>query len=84
MQENSNMSYPQLEADYDVAVPQIQCDADKEGAKIFLVPSIDDVRVLVFDKATAVRCGRRYSIEHHVPAYLESAWFGVKKAGIDE
>ena len=26
--ETNNTSYPQLERDYDVAVPQIQCEAD--------------------------------------------------------
>jgi hypothetical protein len=87
--ENNNMSYPQLERDDDVAVPQIQCDADKQGAKIFLVPSInnwiyDDVRVLAFDKASAVRCGRQYAIERDVPHYLDAAWFRVKEAGKDE
>jgi hypothetical protein len=85
----SNMGYPQLGNDYDVAVPQIQCNADNQGAKIYLVPSIDDwiydaVRVLAFDKASAVRCGRRYAIERDIPHYLDAAWFGVKEAGIDE
>jgi hypothetical protein len=78
------MNYPQLEDDYDVAVPQIQCNADKEGAKIYLVPSIidyvDDVRVLDFDKATAVYYGRRYAIERDVPFYLDAGWFGVEEA----
>ena len=77
-------TYPQLELDYDVTVPQIQCDADKQGARIFLVPSIDtwtydDVRVLAFDKVTAVRCGRQYAVERD--ARITSARNGSAEGG---
>ena len=77
------MNYPQLQDDYDVAAPQIQCDADKVGAKIYRVPSIDgwlydSVRVLAFDEETAVSLGRRFSVERDIPRYLTKAHFGVE------